>query len=202
MAHSGEGYNAEFKASVPKKVRELAEEVCAFANSAGGYLLIGVNDENDIVGEDIDNTKRSAIQDAVGNISPHLQVKIYSVNVDGKTVWVIDVPSGNRKPYLLSGSIYVREGANTQKQTDIEAVRASFQQANSIFFDEVPCRKFNPEHDLDTEFIRDFKSMAEFQRDMPNEHLFTPSKATQRTKALSKKSSGWRPKNKTAPFLK
>jgi len=62
------------------------------------------------------------------------------------------------------------EGYNSQKQTDAEEVRASFQQANSIFFDEVPCRKFDPERDMDTEFIRDFKSMAEFQRDMPNEH--------------------------------
>jgi len=173
MAHSGEGYNVEFKESVPQKVRELAEEICAFANSAGGYLLIGINDKNDVVGEEIDNKKRSAMQDAVGNISPHIQVKIYPVEVDGKTVWVIDVPSGQRKPYLLSGNIFIREGANTQKQTDAEEVRASFQQANSIFFDEVPCRKFNPDHDLDTEFIRDFKSMAEFQRDMPNEHLFT-----------------------------
>ena len=173
MAYSGEGYNVEFKGSVPQKVRELAEEICAFANSSGGYLLIGINDGNRIVGEEIDNKKRSAIQDAIGNISPRIEVKYYAVDVDGKTVWVIDVPSGQRKPYLLSGSIYVREGANTQKQTDAEEVRASFQQANSIFFDEVPCRKFNPEHDTDSEFIRDFKSMAEFQRDMPNEHLFT-----------------------------
>jgi ATP-dependent DNA helicase RecG len=173
MAYAGEGYNVEFKISVPQKVRELAEEICAFANSAGGYLLIGIDDNNRVVGEAIDNKKRSAIQDAIGKISPHIEVKIYPVDVDGKTVWVIDVPSGQRKPYLLSGSIYIREGANTQKQTDAEEVRASFQQANSIFFDEVPCRKFNIAGDLDTEFIRDFKSMAEFQRDMTNEHLFT-----------------------------
>jgi ATP-dependent DNA helicase RecG len=79
MAYSGEGYNVEFKSSVPQKVRELAEEICAFANSAGGYLLIGVNDKNQIIGEEIDNKKRSAIQDAVGNISPHIQVKTYPV---------------------------------------------------------------------------------------------------------------------------
>ena len=52
MAHSGEGYNVEFKESVPQKVRELAEEICAFANSAGGYLVIGVDDKNDIVHRD------------------------------------------------------------------------------------------------------------------------------------------------------
>jgi len=40
------------------------------------------------------------------------------------------------------------KGANTQKQTDAEEVRASFQQANSIFFDRVPCRKSDPEHDM------------------------------------------------------
>ncbi|MEY4048041.1 MAG: hypothetical protein RL284_1592, partial [Bacteroidota bacterium] len=28
---SGEGYNAEFKVSIPSKVKELSEEVCAFA---------------------------------------------------------------------------------------------------------------------------------------------------------------------------
>jgi len=31
---SGEGYNTEFKVSVPAKIKELAEVVCAFANAA------------------------------------------------------------------------------------------------------------------------------------------------------------------------
>ena len=46
---SGEGYNAEFKVSVPSKVREITEEICAFANAAGGVMLLGVNDLNEIV---------------------------------------------------------------------------------------------------------------------------------------------------------
>jgi ATP-dependent DNA helicase RecG len=173
IANSGEGYNAEFKERVPQKVRELAEEICAFANSAGGYLLIGIDDKNEIIGVEINNKTRSAIQDAIGHIAPQIKVETYPVDVEGKNVRVIDVPSGQRKPYLLSGSIYIREGANTQKLTDLEEVRASFQQSNSVFFDEVPCLKFNPANDLDTEFIRDFKSMAEFQCDIPDEHLFT-----------------------------
>ena len=39
---SGEGYNAEFKVAVPAKVKEITEEICAFANAAGGVLLIGM----------------------------------------------------------------------------------------------------------------------------------------------------------------
>jgi len=53
---SGEGYNAEFKVSAPSKVRELSEEVCAFANVAGGVILIGVDDKNAIKGVIIDNS--------------------------------------------------------------------------------------------------------------------------------------------------
>lgn len=62
IAQSGEGYNAEFKVSVPSKVKELTEEICAFANAAGGVLLLGVDDDNNIKGITIDNAKRSAIR--------------------------------------------------------------------------------------------------------------------------------------------
>ena len=47
---SGEGYNAEFKIRVPTKVKELTAEICAFANAAGGVVLIGVDDSNTIKG--------------------------------------------------------------------------------------------------------------------------------------------------------
>ena len=30
IVQSGEGYNAEFKVRIPSKLKELAEEVCAF----------------------------------------------------------------------------------------------------------------------------------------------------------------------------
>jgi len=50
IASKGEGFNMEFKVRVPQKVRDLAEEVCAFANAAGGYLLIGIDDKNTIQG--------------------------------------------------------------------------------------------------------------------------------------------------------
>jgi ATP-dependent DNA helicase RecG len=102
---SGEGYNAEYKESVPSKVRELTEEVCAFANAAGGVLLLGVNDLNNIIGISIDNAKRSAIQNSIGEISPMLHCSLSLVEVEGKTVGVIEVPSGPNKPYVLSGAI-------------------------------------------------------------------------------------------------
>lgn len=70
LAASGEGYNAEFKVSVPSKVKDITEEVCAFANAAGGVVLIGINDQNQIVGASFDNAKRSAIQSSLNEVSP------------------------------------------------------------------------------------------------------------------------------------
>jgi ATP-dependent DNA helicase RecG len=62
---SGEGFYAEFKISVPSKVKDLTSEICAFANSAGGTILIGVDDSNNIQGVTIDNSKRSSIQNSI-----------------------------------------------------------------------------------------------------------------------------------------
>ena len=136
---SGEGYNAEFKISVPSKVRELSEEVCAFANAAGGVVLIGVDDKNAIKGVTIDNSKRSAIQNSIGEITPALHCTLSIIEVDGKSVGVIEVPSGANKPYVLSGAIYVRIGPNSQKLTTAEQMRDFFQQSGKIYFDEAGC---------------------------------------------------------------
>jgi len=132
---SGEGFHAEFKISVPSKLKELSSEVCAFANSAGGTVLIGVDDSNIIQGVTIDNSKRSSIQNSIREISPPLNCNLEIVNVDGKNIGVIEVKSGQKKPYVLSGAIYARNGSNTQKLTTADEMRDFFQQADRIYFE-------------------------------------------------------------------
>jgi ATP-dependent DNA helicase RecG len=171
IVQSGEGYNAEFKIRVPNKVKELSEEICAFANSAGGILLIGVSDDNVIKGIEIDNGKQSAIQNSLNEINPHLPVEFYSVDVSGRTVWVIEVNTGGQKPYALSGAIYVRQGPNTQKLTSIEQMRDFFQQSNRIYFDEAPCLGFNIESDIDDEFFEEFRINAGLSKSVSREQI-------------------------------
>jgi len=57
LIDSGEGYNVEFKVRVPSKVRELTEEICAFANADGGYLLIGVDNNGQVIDINLENDK-------------------------------------------------------------------------------------------------------------------------------------------------
>lgn len=73
LVKGGEGYNVDFKRSVPSKVKEISDEVVGFANASGGYVLIGVDNDNQIIGAEIDNNKRSAIQDTIGEISPAIR---------------------------------------------------------------------------------------------------------------------------------
>lgn len=156
----GEGKNVDFKRSVPSKVREITEEVCSFANTEGGYVLIGIDNNNQIVGSNIDNNTRSAIQGSIGEVSPTLHYDMYSVDVDGNTVWVIDVPSGRNKPYIFSGAIYVREGANCQKLTQVDDMRQFFQQNDRIYFDAIPIRGVDLQSQVDEYNYQEFRREA------------------------------------------
>lgn len=167
IVNSGEGYNAEFKVSLPTNLKAVTEEVCAFANAAGGVVLLGVDDKNIIKGVTIDNSKRSALQNSLGEISPKLHCQFYMVTVEGKEVWVIDVPSGSSKPYVLSGAMYVRQGSNSQKLTTAEEMRDFFQQASKIYFDEAPCIEADIQKDIPSSHIDDFKLRANLNFAIP-----------------------------------
>lgn len=171
IIRSGEGYNAEFKSRIPNKLKELSEEICAFANAAGGVLLLGVDDHNNIVGAAIDNTKLSAIQNSLNEINPHLPTEIYKVEVDGIGIWVIEVNSGKQKPYALSGAIYVRQGPNSQKLTTVEQMRDFFQQSDRIYFDEAPCTAFDLEADIDHEWFEEFRIEANLSKSISQEQI-------------------------------
>lgn len=171
MSERGEGYNVDFKVAVPPKVREITEEVCSFANAAGGYVLIGIDDHGIVKGTLIDNAKRSAIQSSIGEISPALHCDIYPVDVDGKEVWVIDVPAGRQVPYFFGGSVFVREGANSQKLTNVEEIRELFQQAEKIYYDSIPHKKYDIYSHLDNDTMRAFRREAHISNNVDDEQL-------------------------------
>ena len=172
LVKGGEGYNVDFKRSVPSKVKEISDEVAGFANAAGGYVLIGVDNNNQIIGAEIDNNKRSAIQDTIGEISPALKCEIYPVVVEGKTVWVVDVPCGKDKPYITGGVIYVREGANCQKLRSAEEIRAFFAECAKIFYDAIPCRWFDIDKDIEPNNFETFMEMANLSDTLSLRRLF------------------------------
>lgn len=171
MAERGESFNVDFKVAVPPKVRDITEEVCSFANAAGGYVLIGIDDHGVIKGAHVDNSKRSAIQGSIGEISPALHIEIYSVDVDGKEIWVLEVPAGRQLPYFFGGNVFVREGANSQKLTNVEEIRELFQQAEKIYYDSIPTKKYNIYEHLDADIVKRFRQEAHLSNNVDDEQL-------------------------------
>jgi ATP-dependent DNA helicase RecG len=93
----------------------------AFANTSGGRIIIGVNDNAEIIGfED------AKIQDRLTNIvqdhcDPPPAFGITTRTVRGKPLVVITVRNGNDKPYNVKRKgIYVRAGATKRRATRYE----------------------------------------------------------------------------------
>lgn len=62
----GESKNIEFKVMLPKKSEHYMKTIIAFANTQGGQMIIGIDDETrKIVG--VDETSLFRIMDSISN---------------------------------------------------------------------------------------------------------------------------------------
>lgn len=88
-----EGIHTEFKRAVAAPFK-MAKEIAALANTRGGNILIGVDDDGVVVG--IDDAKKDAalIMTAGRNhCLPAIEPEIKTVSIGGKTVlWVVVTP--------------------------------------------------------------------------------------------------------------
>jgi len=153
ILQQGERYTVEFKRSLNK---EIKNEICSFVNSSGGKLLVGVDDDGSICGISIDNKIRSQLQTSIEAINPRPNVTIDEIDYEGKRIMVIDCFADDRKPYMVSGSIFIRIGANSQKLTTPDEVREFFQEANKIHFDKARNISFSYPQEFDKKKFNKF----------------------------------------------
>lgn len=102
---AGEFANIEFKREVPQKSEKYIKSVIAFANTAGGKIVIGIDDEtHEIVGVEkdgvfkiIDNITNTISDMCCPQIFPNIGVN----TIDGKSVIVINIYPGANRPYYI-----------------------------------------------------------------------------------------------------
>jgi ATP-dependent DNA helicase RecG len=171
----GEGLSLEFKRSVS----HLGREICAFANTSGGRILVGVSDEGVMTGVANANRAKSEIQNVARSMDPPLGLEIESVG----DVLVVTVPSGREKPYSANGKFYLRDAATCQQMARDE-IREFFFKEGSVRFDEQPCLAFRMPADLDAKkyrtFVNSTRVPAGLRRSdvLRNLHLVTSSGMT------------------------
>ena len=155
----GEGATLEFKRS---GVSGIGQEICAFANSSGGRILLGITDKGDIVGVSDTNRLKSEIQSIARSADPSINIEIELL---ASSVLCVKVPPQREKPYSFGGIFYLREGANSQKMSRDE-VRNFFYREGLIRFDERICHKFSLNIDLDEKTWNLFKTRAHIPPDI------------------------------------
>ncbi|MBI4803183.1 MAG: putative DNA binding domain-containing protein [Elusimicrobia bacterium] len=145
----GEDLKTEFK-SGKAQPDAIAAAIVSFANSAGGALIIGVNDDRSISGvEDSDKTLLGITDVSRNNIEPALPSGFITAekhNLGGRVVVVINVTRGPQRPYQTNKGVhYVRSLAGKSRATRQELLHL-FQSARSLFPDEIPLEEAAVEH--------------------------------------------------------
>ena len=101
LINDGENLTVEFKQRF-SSFEKMAKEMIAFANTRGGSILIGVDDDKSIYGiasekSDIDLVKESAEK----YCTPPVNYKIETVEIDCKDILIIEVAESKTKPHRI-----------------------------------------------------------------------------------------------------
>lgn len=138
-----EGKTLEFKRDLSSP-KNLMKTLVAFANTAGGRVIIGVEDKTRLpvgVERPLDEEERlcSLIADS---IRPRLVPNVEMITIEDKTLLVVEVFLSGSRPHWLKaegpeGSAYVRLGS-TNRQADRELIAELRRSVEGVAFDELP----------------------------------------------------------------
>lgn len=131
--------NIEFKLQVTD---EIYKEVIAFANTDGGTIYVGINDNGDVVGIDnIDETYTRITNGIRDVIHPDVTMFIKYTLQDNKVV-KITVGEGSYKPYYLKSKglkpngVYIRQGASSVPASP-EQIRQMIKDSDGDVFEDM-----------------------------------------------------------------
>ena len=133
LINQGESEEIEFKSWIAtpnfkQMIKLCVKEIVALANSNGGYLLLGVEDNKEITGctnYDLQNI----IESIYDRTTPNLFTRAEIVESQGKDVIVITVDKSNRLCGTSSGEYYKRLGKNSKPYTP-DRMKETFDEEN------------------------------------------------------------------------
>ena len=160
IASMPEGKTVEFKRDL-SSMKAILKTLVAFANTAGGILLIGKDNDGTIIGvNDVFAAEEKLANAIADSVYPPLMPEIETTSLEGKAIIVIRVAHW-RGPFYLKAQgpeegVYVRLGS-ANRVAGSELIAELKRSVSNTSFDQLPC----PEVDisgLDKKRIKQFFS--------------------------------------------
>ncbi len=136
----GEDSQTQFKVDITSP-QQLAEEMVAFSNGAGGLLLIGVADTGVVKGlspSDVRRLNQMISNVASQQVAPPIAPISHCLLAAGKRILALEIAAGLGKPYrTIDGRYLTRVGADKRK-THLEELQFHLQEQQRVFAERVP----------------------------------------------------------------
>ena len=136
--------SVEFRGEKPSaNQRETwADEMVAFANTNGGVLLLGVNDDGSVQGmsrAQLDAVERMVSELCRDAISPEVRPHIYRAELDGRALMFVEIPAGYAQ-HEHAGKSYERVGSSKRLMNSEDRLRLAQRRGQARFrgFDQQP----------------------------------------------------------------
>jgi predicted HTH transcriptional regulator len=135
---NGEDSFTQFKINITNSDK-LAQELVAFSNAKGGWLIIGVDDDSKIVGVNKNDIKR--LNQLIGNvinanIIPPIYPLVKIVNIETKKILVVQIDEGVNKPYSTNNGLYLTKAGSDKRKISPQELRRLFSESKNLFPDE------------------------------------------------------------------
>lgn len=118
LAQTGEGTFLEFKRTVPGAAK-IAREMAAFANTHGGTVLIGVDDDGTLMGVEGYQEEEFLLKKAANEYcNPSIDINIELVPFGVRDLLVVRVPEAKNKPIFIRGekpAVFMRENDRSKR---------------------------------------------------------------------------------------
>ena len=136
-----ESERIEYKSQM---IDDIYKEVIAFANTDGGVIYLGIDDNGNLIGIDnVDETYTRLTNGIRDAIAPDVTIFVRYVLQDNKVIR-IEVGEGSYKPYYLKSKgmkpagVYVRQGASSV-QASPEQIRQMIKESDGDNFEDDRC---------------------------------------------------------------
>ena len=101
LIEEGENIQCEFKRKF-STYEKIAREMIAFANTKGGIILFGVDDDKKIVGVESEKETTELVNEtALNHCEPPLDFTIEYKEIKGKEIVIVFIPESSHKPHRL-----------------------------------------------------------------------------------------------------